>query len=96
MKIEPISDNVLVSPQKKETKTESGIILPDSIEKEKPQMGKVVAVGPGKRSFKGEIVKMQVKKGDTVLFSKYSPQEVKLEGKEYFILKEDDILAIIK
>jgi chaperonin GroES len=96
MKIEPILDNIIIFPQKEEAKTESGIILPDSIEKEKPQIGKVVAVGPGKISAQGESVKMQVKKGDTVLFSKYSPQEVKLEGKEYLILKEDEILAIIK
>ncbi len=95
MKIEPILDNIIISAQKEEAKTESGIILPDSIEKEKPQIGKVVAVGPGKRSSQGELIKIQVKKGDKVLFSKYSPQEVKLEGKEYLILKEDDVLAII-
>jgi len=95
MKLEPISDNIIVSAEKKEAKTASGIILPDSAEKEKPEIGKVISVGPGKMSMHGERVKMQVKKGDTVLFSKYSPQEVKLDGKEYLILKEDDILAIV-
>ena len=95
MKLEPISDNIIVSAQKEETKTKSGIILPDSVQKEKPEIGKVIAVGPGKMSTHGERVKMQVKKGDSVLFSKYSPQEVKIDGKEYLILKEGDILAII-
>ena len=95
MKLNPISDNIIVVPEKKELKTKEGILLPESVEKEKPQVGEVVAVGPGKLSENGERSKMQVKKGDMVLFAKYSPQEIKMDGKEYFILKEDDILAII-
>lgn len=95
MKLNPISDNIIVVPEKKELKTKGGILLPESVEKEKPQIGEVVSVGPGKLSEKGERLKMQVKKGDMVLFAKYSPQEIKMDGKEYLILKEDDILAII-
>lgn len=95
MKLNPISDNIIVVPEKKELKTKGGILLPESVEKEKPQVGEVVAVGPGKLSENGERLKMQVKKGDMVLFAKYSPQEIKMDGKEYFILKEDDVLAII-
>lgn len=95
MKLNPISDNIIVVPEKKELKTKGGILLPESVEKEKPQVGEVVAAGPGKLSENGERLKMQVKKGDMVLFAKYSPQEIKMDGKEYFILKEDDILAII-
>lgn len=95
MKLSPISDNIIVVPEKKELKTKGGILLPESVEKEKPQVGEVVAVGPGKLSENGERLKMQVKKGDMVLFAKYSPQEIKMDEKEYFILKEDDVLAII-
>lgn len=95
MKLNPISDNIIVVPEKKELKTKGGILLPESVEKEKPQVGEVVAAGPGKLSENGERLKMQVKKGDMVLFAKYSPQEIKMDEKEYFILKEDDILAII-
>lgn len=96
MKIKPISDYVVVEPQKREEKTKSGIVLPDTIEKEKPQEGVVIAVGAGKLLENGKHAVMQVKIGDLVLFSKYGPTEVKIEGKEYFVIKEDDILAIIK
>ncbi len=95
MKLNPTSDNVVILSEKQETKTKGGILLPDSVEKEKPQVGTIVAVGPGKMLNSGERAKMQVKKDDKVLFSKYSPQEIKFEGKDYLILKEDDILAII-
>ncbi|MBI3671366.1 co-chaperone GroES [Candidatus Azambacteria bacterium] len=95
MKLNPISDNIIISPEKQETKTKGGILLPESVEKEKPQIGDVIAVGPGRLLENGERAKTQVKKGDKVLFSRYSPQEIKVDGKEYFVLKEDDILAII-
>ncbi len=95
MKLNPISDNIIVLPKKQESKTKGGILLPESAEKEKPQIGKVVAVGPGKLLASGERSKIQVKKGDQILFSKYSPQEIKLDGEEYFILREDEIIAII-
>jgi chaperonin GroES len=89
LKIQPLSDRVVVQPQEAETKTASGIYIPDSA-KEKPQQGKVVAVGSGKKDHK-----MTVKVGDTVLYGKYSGTELKLEGKDYLIMREDDILAII-
>ena len=89
VKIQPLSDRVLVAPQEAETKTASGIIIPDSA-KEKPQKGTVVAVGKGKKDHE-----MTVKNGDTVLYGKYSGTEVKFEGKDYLIMREDDILAII-
>ncbi|MEM7085125.1 MAG: co-chaperone GroES [Bacteroidota bacterium] len=89
LKIQPLSDRVLVEPQAAETKTASGLYIPDSA-KEKPQQGKVVAVGKGKKDHD-----MTVKVGDTVLYGKYSGSELKYEGKDYLIMKEDDILAII-
>jgi chaperonin GroES len=89
LKIQPLSDRVVVQPQEAETKTASGIYIPDSA-KEKPQQGKVVAVGAGKKDHK-----MTVKVGDSVLYGKYSGTELKLEGKDYLIMREDDILAII-
>jgi chaperonin GroES len=89
IKIQPLSDRVLVEPQAAETKTASGIIIPDSA-KEKPQQGKVVAVGKGKKDHD-----MTVKVGDTVLYGKYSGTELKLEGEDYLMMREDDILAIV-
>jgi len=89
LKIQPLSDRVLVEPQEAETKTSSGIYIPDSA-KEKPQQGKIVAVGKGKKDHD-----MTVKVGDTVLYGKYSGSELKYEGKDYLIMREDDILAII-
>ncbi len=89
LKIQPLADRVLVTPQEAETKTASGIYIPDSA-KEKPQQGKVVAVGTGKKDHK-----MTVKVGDTVLYGKYAGTELKLEGTDYLIMREDDILAIV-
>lgn len=89
LKIQPLSDRVLVEPSEAETKTASGIIIPDSA-KEKPQQGKVVAVGKGKKDHD-----MTVKVGDLVLYGKYSGSELKFEGKDYLIMREDDILAIV-
>ena len=96
MQLKPISDYIVVEAQKQENKTKSGIVLPETVEKERPQQGKVIAVGSGKMLENGERAKMQVKEGDKVLFSKYGPTEVKVDGKEYLMIKEDDILAIIK
>jgi len=76
--------------------TKSGIVIPDTADKEKPMMGTVVAVGPGKWSEKGELVPMSVKVGDKVLFKKYGPDEVEVDGKKYLVGDEDDILAIIE
>lgn len=89
LKIRPLSDRVLVEPQAAETKTASGILIPDSA-KEKPQQGKVVAVGKGKKDHD-----MTVKVGDVVLYGKYSGSELKFDGKDYLIMREEDILAII-
>jgi len=91
MEIKPLADKVLIEPISTEEKTKSGIILPDTAAQEKPEQGKVVAVGPGKPKKP-----MSVKKGDVVLFTKYGPNEIKINNKEYLIAKEEDILAILK
>jgi chaperonin GroES len=96
MKIKPLADNILIEPDEGEEKTESGIFLPDTAEKGRPEKGKVVAVGPGKKSPEGKILPLEVKKGDVVIFTKYGPNEIKVDKKEYLIAKEDDILAIIE
>lgn len=95
MIIKPLSDQVLIEPLKQEKKRGS-IILPETVEKEKAEKGKVVAVGPGKLDQNGKRMPLEVKKGDVVIFTKYGPHEVKIDGKEYLIVKEDEILAIIK
>ena len=89
LNIKPLSDRVIVEPAAAETQTASGIIIPDTA-KEKPQKGKVVAVGNGKKDYT-----MTVKVGDSVLYGKYAGTELKLDGKDYLIMREDDILAII-
>ena len=94
MKIKPLSDRVIVKAEAAEEKTASGIILPDTA-KEKPQEGKVVAVGPGKISDSGNTIKMTVKVGDKVLYGKYSGTEIIVNNQEYLIMKENDIFAIL-
>jgi chaperonin GroES len=94
-KIRPLGDRILVKRIKEEEKTKGGIIIPDTA-KEKPQEGKVVAVGKGKRDEKGNLVALEVKAGDKILFGKYSGSEIKLEGEEHLILREDDILGILE
>jgi chaperonin GroES len=94
MKIKPLSDRVVIEPLEAEDKTKGGIYLPDTA-KEKPQMGKVVAAGPGKVADSGQLIKAEVKVGDTVLYGKYSGTDITLEGKDYLIVRESDILAII-
>jgi len=95
MKIKPLGDKVLVQRLEAETKTAGGIVLPDSA-KEKPQRGKIIATGPGKTLESGEETEMQVKKGDTVLFTSYAGTEIKIGGKEHLIMSESDILAVIE
>ena len=95
MKIRPLADKVLVERLEAETKTAGGIVLPDSA-KEKPQRGKIVAVGKGKVLDDGTTRKLQVKKGDVVLFTSYAGTEVKIDGKEYLIIDESDIMAVIE
>ena len=95
MKIRPLADKVLVQRLEAETKTAGGIVLPDTA-KEKPQRGKIVSVGEGKLLDDGTRKKVQVKKGDTVLFTSYAGTEIKIDGKEYLIMDESDIMAIIE
>ncbi len=96
MTFKPLSNHLFIEPLEEEKVTKSGIVLPDSAEREKPMQGKIIAVGPGKLNEKGERVPMSVKVGDTVLFKKYGPDEVELEGKKYLVGDEEDILAIIE
>ncbi|MFZ1889081.1 MAG: co-chaperone GroES [Candidatus Binataceae bacterium] len=94
MKFRPLGDRILVKRIKEEEKTKGGIIIPDTA-KEKPQEGKVVAVGKGKYGDDGKLIPIEVKAGDKILFGKYSGSEIKLEGDEHIILREDDILGIL-
>ncbi|MBU0679489.1 MAG: co-chaperone GroES [Verrucomicrobia bacterium] len=94
MKIKPRGDRVLVEPVKEGEVEKGGIIIPDTA-KEKPQQGKVIAVGPGKRDDSGALIAIDLKEGDTVLMPKYGGSEIKLDDKTYQIMREDDILAII-
>jgi len=97
MQIKPLNDHVIVEAVLgKEEATRSGIILPDTVDKEKPEQGKAVAVGPGKLLENGSRAAMSVKVGDKILFKKYSPDEIKVEEKEYLVLSEGDILAILE
>jgi chaperonin GroES len=93
--LKPLGDRIVIEPVEKEEKTASGIVLPDSA-KEKPQEGRVVAVGNGKVADNGERVALDVSVGDKIIFSKYAGTEVKYDGKEYLILRQDDVLAIVE
>lgn len=98
MKVHPLGDRVVIEPAEKDgtNKTKSGIYLPETMNKERPEQGEVIAVGPGKLSDAGKRVPIAVKAGDMVLFTKYGPNEIKVDGKEYLIAREEDILAILK
>lgn len=95
MKLKPLQDRILVARVEEETTTKGGIIIPDTA-KEKPAEGKVVAVGNGKVGDDGKRIPLEIKKGDRILFGKYSGTEVKIEGDEYLIMREDDVLGIIE
>lgn len=95
MNIKPLSNHVFIEPIEAEKTTASGIVLPENADKEKPIQGRVFAVGEGKRNDKGEIIPMAVKVGNLVLFKKYGPDEIEIEGKKYLVGEEEDILAII-
>jgi chaperonin GroES len=95
MKIRPLQDRVIVKRVEEEEKTKGGIIIPDTA-KEKPQEGKIIAVGPGKVTDEGKKIPMEVKVGDRILFGKYSGSEIKIDGEEHLIMREDDILGIIE
>jgi chaperonin GroES len=93
-KFRPLHDRLLVQRLEEEEKTRGGIIIPDTA-KEKPQQGRVLAVGPGRRDDKGEVIPMDVRAGDKVLFAKYAGTEIKIDGEDRIILREDDVLAIV-
>ncbi|MBW1777002.1 MAG: co-chaperone GroES [Deltaproteobacteria bacterium] len=95
MKLKPLQDRILVERVEEEQKTKGGIIIPDTA-KEKPAEGKVIAVGSGKLDENGKRMPLDVKKGDRILFGKYAGTEVKIEGKEYLMMREDDVLGIIE
>ena len=95
MNIKPLGDRIVLKVVEAEEKTASGIVLPDTA-KEKPQQGKVLAVGPGKYSDDGKLLPMSVKEGDTVLFAKYAGTEIKYKGEELLILRESDLLAVVE
>ena len=92
--IKPLSDHVLLEPLREEKK-KGGIILPDTVNKERPEKGRVVAAGPGRTDESGKRVPMELKKGQTVLFKKYGPDEIKVDDKEYLIAREEDVLAVL-
>lgn len=95
MNIKPLGDKVILKPIRNEEATKSGIILPDTVDKERPEKGEVVAAGPGKLLNDGKRAQINVKVGDKVMFKKYSPDEIKIDGVEYLVISEEDILAII-
>ncbi len=95
MKIRPLNDRILVKRLEEEETTKGGIIIPDSA-KEKPAEGEVISVGPGRKNDKGDIIAMQLKAGDRVLFSKYGGTDVKLDGEDYLIMREDDVLGVLE
>lgn len=96
MHLKPLHGNVIVRPLGRETVTQSGIVIPDTVNKEKPEQGEVVAVGAGRILDNGQTMLMSVKVGDRVMFRKYSPDEIKVEGEEYLVIKEQDIMLIIE
>ena len=95
MKLRPLQDRILVQRVKEEEKTKGGIIIPDTA-KEKPVEGKIIAVGNGKLNEEGKRLALEVKKGDRILFGKFSGTEIKIEGEEYLIMREDDVLGVIE
>lgn len=96
VKIIPLGNRVVVRPLGREEVTMSGIVLPATANKERPQQGEIIAIGPGRRGENGDLIPMTLKVGQKVLFTKYGPDEVEIDGEEYLILKEDDILAILE
>jgi len=96
MNLRPLSDRVIVRASSKEEKTASGIILPDTVDKERPEQGEVISIGPGKLNENGTRIPMDLNVGDTVVFKKYAPDEVKIDGNEYLVLSESDIMAVIE
>ncbi len=96
MKIQPLSDHLLIEPLPEKEKTKSGLLIPATAAEEAPEQGTVIAVGPGKKLDSGKRVPLEIKVGEKVLFSKYGPKEVEIDGKKYLIAQEEDILATLK
>ena len=96
MTLKPLGDHLVVKPVRENEASKAGIILPDTVDKEKPEKGKVIAIGQGKLLDNGQRAPMSVKVGETVLFKKYSPDEIKIEKEEYLIISESDVLAIVE
>ena len=96
MEIKPLNDNVIVKGISEDEVTKSGIVLPDTIDKERPEKGEVIAVGPGKMLDSGNRAAMSVKAGEKVIFKKYGPDEIKIDGKDVLVISESDIIAIIE
>jgi len=96
MNIRPLQDRIIVERVEEETTTAGGIIIPDTVSKEKPQEGKIVAAGKGKVTPEGKVLPLDVKEGDRVLFGKYAGSEVKIDGIDYLIMREDDILGVVE
>jgi len=96
MNLKPLNDNIIVKPVSKEEVTKSGIVLPDTLDKERPEKGQVIAVGDGKILDNGQRSPMSVKVGDIVMFKKYSPDEIKVDDQEYLVISQENILAIIE
>jgi chaperonin GroES len=96
MKIKPINDYILVEPIKPEEVTKGGIIIPETAREERTIRGKVIAVGPGRLNEKGERIPINIKEGQTILFKKYAPDEIKIDDKEYYFIREDDVMAILE
>jgi chaperonin GroES len=96
MQLRPLGDRVIVKPAAKEEMTKAGIILPDTVDKERPEQGEVIAVGPGKLLESGSRAPMSIKVGDKIVFKKYSPDEVKVEDQDYLVIAESDVMAVIE
>lgn len=96
MKIKPLSNHIFIEPVEEEKTTKSGIVLPDTTGKERPMMGKILAIGPGKLDDNGKRIQMSVKVGNKILFKKYGPDEIEMNGKKYLVGDEDDVLAIVE
>jgi chaperonin GroES len=96
MKLKPMNDYLLIEPIKEDEVTKGGIVIPETAREERAVKGKVIAVGPGKLNEKGERIPLTIKEGQTVIFKKYAPDEIKIDDKEYYFVREDDVLAIIE
>ena len=96
MNLKPLHNQVIIKPIKESTATPSGLVLPETAEKERPEKGEVIAAGPGKLQDNGQRSPMSVKIGDQVVFKKYFPDEIKINGQEFYVIREDDIIAIIE